>query len=221
MPQIVSIQVGLPAERHYANTSDGEDKVWRSGIFKSPINGAVYLGKENFVGDAQADLRNHGGPDKAVLMYAVSHYDYWKRVLPQLEWVNGGFGENLTVTDMTEDNVALGDVYAIGEARVEVSQPRHPCYKLARRWGQKDLAARVEGNGFSGWYVRVLQEGTVEAGQKIELLKRPFPEWTISRVFDIIYNLERDVDESLELAHCPAYAHRMRSSILQKLEAQI
>jgi MOSC domain-containing protein YiiM len=217
MPQIVSMQVGLPAERHYANTSDGEGKVWRSGIFKSPVTGAVYLGKENFVGDAQADLKNHGGPDKAVLMYAISHYDYWKRVLPQLEWVNGGFGENLTVTDMTEDNVALGDVYAIGGARVEVSQPRHPCWKLARRWGQKDLAARVERNGFAGWYVRVLQEGTVEAGQKIELLKRPFPEWTISRVFDIIYNLERNVDESLELAHCPAYAQRMRDSILQKL----
>ncbi len=216
MPEIVSIQVGLPAERHYGNDADSEGKVWRSGIFKEPVEGAVYLGKEDFVGDAQADLRNHGGPDKAVLMYAESHYAYWKRVLPEINWVYGGFGENLTVTQMTEDKVALGDVYAIGDVRVEVSQPRHPCWKLARRWNQKDLAARVQQNGFSGWYVRVLKEGMVEAGQKLELLKRPYPEWTISRVFDMIYNLDRDIEESLELAHCPAYAHKMRNSILQQ-----
>ncbi len=216
MPEIVSLQVALPAERHYGNDHDGEGKVWRSGIFKEPIEGAVYLGKEDFVGDAQADLKNHGGPDKAVLMYAESHYPYWKRILPQHDWVYGGFGENLTVTQMTEDKVALGDVYAIGEVRVEVSQPRHPCWKLARRWDQKDLAARVQQNGFAGWYVRVLKEGMVEAGQKLELLKRPYPEWTISRVFDIIYNLDRDIEESLELAHCPAYAHKMRNSILQQ-----
>jgi len=216
MPQIVSLQVGLPADRHYANDIDGEGKVWRSGIFKDHVDGALYLGKENFDGDRQADLKNHGGPDKAVLLYAASHYAYWRRVLPHLNWVNGGFGENLTVTDMTEDKVALGDVYAVGSVRVEVSQPRHPCWKLARRWTQKDLAARVQQNGFSGWYVRVLQEGTVEAGQKLTLLERPYPEWTISRVFDIIYNLDRDVEESLALANCPAYAHKMRDSILRK-----
>ena len=216
MPQIVSLQVGLPADRHYANDVDGEGQVWRSGIFKTPVEGAVYLGKENFAGDRQADLKNHGGPDKAVLMYGAGHYDYWRRVLPQLDWVYGGFGENLTVTEMTEDKVALGDVYAIGSVRIEVSQPRHPCWKLARRWQQKDLAARVQENRFGGWYVRVLQEGSVEAGQKLTLLERPYPEWTISRVFDIIYNLDRDVDESLALAHCPAYAHKMRDSILKK-----
>ncbi len=217
MPQIVSLQVGLPADRNYGNDADGEGKVWRSGIFKAPVDGAAYLGKEDFVGDQQADLNNHGGPDKAVLMYAASHYDYWRRVLPRLDWVYGGFGENLTVTEMTEDKVALGDVYAIGSVRVEVSQPRHPCWKLARRWQQKDLAARVQQNGFAGWYVRVLQEGTVEVGQKLVLIERPYPEWTISRVFDIIYNLDRDVEESLALAHCPAYAHKMRESILNKL----
>ncbi|MBA3873763.1 MAG: MOSC domain-containing protein [Chloroflexota bacterium] len=216
MPQIVSLQIGMPTERHYINNHDGEDKVWRSGIFKEPVDGPVYLGKEDFAGDAQADLKNHGGPDKAVLLYAESHYAYWRRVLPQLDWVYGGFGENLTVTEINEDKVSLGDIFAIGDVRVEVSQPRHPCWKLARRWQQKDLAARVQQNGFSGWYVRVLQEGSVEAGQKLTLLERPHPEWTISRVFDIIYNLERDVEESLALAHCPAYAHKMRDSILQK-----
>ncbi len=216
MPQIVSLQVGLPTERQYGNDADGEGKVWRSGIFKETVEGAVYLGKEDFVGDAQADLKNHGGPDKAVLMYAESHYSYWKRILPQHSWVYGGFGENLTVTQMTEDKVAIGDVYAIGDVRVEVSQPRQPCWKLARRWTQKDLAVRVQQNGFAGWYVRVLQEGMIEAGQKLELLKRPYPEWTISRVFDIIYNLDRDIEESLELAHCPAYAHKMRDSILHR-----
>jgi len=121
------------------------------------------------------------------------------------------------VTNMSEDKVALGDIYAIGNVRLEVSQQRHPCWKLARRWAQKDLAARVQQNGFSGWYVRVLEEGTVEAGQKLTLLERPYPEWTISRVFDIISNLDRDVEESLALAHCPAYARQMRASILRSI----
>ena len=217
MPQIISLQVGLPTERQYDNNSDGEGKVWRSAIFKAPVEGAVYLRKENFDGDRQTDLKNHGGPDKAVLMYAASHYDYWRRVLPHLDWVYGGFGENLTVTDMNEDKVSLGDIYAIGDVRIEVSQPRHPCWKLARRWQQRDLTARVQRNGFGGWYVRVLEEGSVEAGQKLTLLERPYPEWTISRVFDIIYNLDRDVEESFALAHCPAYARQMRAMILQRL----
>ncbi len=216
MPKIVSLQVGLPAQRSYGNDADGQDKVWRSAIFKTPVSSAVRLGKENFDGDRQADLENHGGPDKAVLMYAEVHYAYWRKVLPQRAWVYGGFGENLTVTDMTEDKVALGDIYSIGSIRVEVSQPRIPCWKLARRWQQKDLAARVEQNGFGGWYVRVLEVGTVIVGQKLKLLERPYPEWTISRVFDITYNLERNVEESLALAHCPAYASKMRDQILQK-----
>ena len=93
MPQIVSLQVGLPADRHYGDSTDGEGKVWRSGIFKSPVKGAVYLGKEDFVGDAQADLKNHGGPDKAVLLYAESHYAYWRRVLPDIDWVYGGLAK--------------------------------------------------------------------------------------------------------------------------------
>ncbi len=206
MPKILALQVGLPAERQYDDNSDSEGRVWRSGIFKAPVKGSVHLGKENFVGDGQADLKNHGGAHKAVLMYAASHYDYWRRVLPEIDWVYGGFGENLTVSQMTEDNVALGDVYAVGSARVEVSQPRQPCWKLARRWGQRDLAARVQRNGFAGWYVRVLQEGMVEAGQTLELLERPFPDWTISRVFDILYNVDRDPDETRELADLDIFA---------------
>ncbi len=219
MPKIVSLQVGMPADRNYQNNADEMGKVWRSGIFKESVKGAVYLGKENFAGDAQADLHNHGGPHKAVLMYAAAHYDYWRRVLPQLQWVYGGFGENLTVTDMTEDNVALGDRYAIGSVRLEISQPRHPCWKLARRWQQKDLAARVQRNGFGGWYVRVLQEGTVEAGQTIELLERPYPEWTISHVFDTYYNLDRDLEETRELLNLPVYSSpEFRQYILERLQ---
>lgn len=218
MPQILSLQVGLPADRHYDDTSDSEGRVWRSGIFKAPVTGAVYLGKENFAGDGQADLKNHGGAHKAVLMYAAAHYDYWRRVLPQHDWVYGGFGENLTVTQMTEDNVAIGDVYAAGTARVEVSQPRQPCWKLSRRWGQKDLAARVQRNGFGGWYVRVLEEGLVEAGQTLELLDRPSPDWTISRVFDIIFNLDRDPEETRELANLEAFASpKIRNWMLEQV----
>ncbi|MCA0457346.1 MAG: MOSC domain-containing protein [Chloroflexi bacterium] len=218
MPQILSLQVGLPAERTYDDTSDHEGRVWRSGIFKTPVTGAVFLGRENFAGDGQADLKNHGGAHKAALMYAAAHYNYWRRVLPEHHWLYGGFGENLTVSHMTEDNVAIGDVYAVGTAQVEVSQPRQPCWKLARRWGQRDLAARVQQNGFAGWYVRVLEEGMVEAGQTLQLLERPNPEWTISRVFDILYNVDRDPAETRELAELESFASpKLRNWMLERV----
>jgi MOSC domain-containing protein YiiM len=161
---------------------DPMDRPWRSGIFKARAQGPVWLGRIHLAGDGQADRRAHGGPEKAVLAYAAQHYPLWREELGIPEMAYGAFGENFTIDGLDEETVCLGDIYQIGAARVQVSQPRYPCWKLARRWRRNDLVARVLRTGRSGWYFRVLDEGMVEAGLAVQRLERPNPEQTILRV---------------------------------------
>lgn len=143
----------------------------RTGIFKEPIPGRVRLGRLNLEGDAQADLRVHGGPDKAVYAYPVEHYEYWKQVLEMSALPFGQFGENLTVEGLREDRVRLGDVFRVGTAVVQVTQPRSPCYKLGIRMGSKDFPRLFQASGRPGFYLRVLEEGEVGAGDDIVRLR--------------------------------------------------
>lgn len=199
---------------------DDRDRAWESGIFKQPVEGPVWLGRLNLHGDAQADLQNHGGPDRPILAYCAGHYAYWREALPDIAWVYGGFGENLTVTHLNEQEVCIGDVYTIGPARVQVSQPRQPCWKLARRWNQTDLTARVQQTGYSGWYMRVLEEGHIEAGMTLDLLERPYPEWTIVRTTAVLRASVRATDvaagEGARLAECPALSDDWRGYLTDK-----
>jgi MOSC domain-containing protein YiiM len=206
MPTLTSVQVGLPKERIQANNAmeDSNARTWHSGIFKSTVTERVWMGALNIAGDGQADLKHHGGPDRAALMYCAAHYAYWRQVLPEVPWEYGGFGENLTVTELNEETTCLGDIYQIGEARVQVTQPRQPCWKLARRWQIKDLAARVDENKYSGWYVRTLTEGHIQAGDAITLLERPHPNWSINTVRYVVYHLEDHPKLTAELAEITA-----------------
>jgi MOSC domain-containing protein YiiM len=179
--KLLSIQVGQPKRYGTVGAKDPMHKPWTTSFFKAPVSGPVWLGQTNLAGDAQADLRVHGGPDKAVNAYAAEHYAYWQQTLGRPDFTHGAFGENFTVEGMNEETVCLGDVYQIGEAIVEVSQPRGPCWKIARRWQLKNLTAQVAQTGYTGWYFRVLREGQVQAGDDIRLLKRPHPEWSIAR----------------------------------------
>jgi len=142
---------------------------------------AVWMGSTNIEGDGQADRKHHGGPDMAVLMYASDHYSAWRVELPEVVLPPGAFGENLTVVGLDEGQVCIGDRFSIGEAIVEVSQPRNPCSKIDKRWPGTQLLKRVEETGRTGWYVRVLQAGTIESGQPVLLLERPYPDWTVRR----------------------------------------
>jgi MOSC domain-containing protein YiiM len=210
LPIVVSIQVGRPQLR-----TDENGKVWSSAIFKHAVQTPLKLGKTNLEGDRQADLSVHGGPDKAVLAYAAEHYTEWHREgLAQMDY--GAFGENFTISGQTEADVCLGDVYRIGEARVEVSQPRSPCAKLARKWKLPDLPARVLANGRSGWYLRVLQEGMVAPRQALQLIERPLPQWTIQKVATVFYNLEEHFDAAVELSQCLVLAESWREWLVRK-----
>ena len=214
--RLVSIQVGKPRRYGSPDAADYFDQEWRSAIGKEPVAGAVWLGKTNFAGDKQADLRFHGGEDKAVNVYPSEHYAGWIEQL-QLAMAPGAFGENFTTAGLNETNVCIGDVFRLGEAVVQVSQPRQPCAKLARRWRTKDLAARVIEAGKTGWYLRVLQEGAVEAGLEIKLLERPQPRWTIAAANEVIYHGKRDAEAMRALAACPPLSTAWRDELNGRL----
>lgn len=207
---VASLQVGLPARRGTEGSRDPRRAPWTSGIYKDPIEGPVILRRLNFDGDKQADLQVHGGPDKAVLAYGAEHYPGWREELG-FDMKPGAFGENLTIAGLDEYTVCIGDTYEIGEALVEVSQPRLPCWKLARKWDLPDLPARVVKSVRGGWYFRVLREGRVARGDAVILRERPFPQWTIARVFDA-YIHGADPEAAAALASCPALAEGWRES---------
>jgi MOSC domain-containing protein YiiM len=201
MPLLLSIQAGLPATRPYKNRDD----VWESGIFKAPVDGPVRLNAINLEGDGQADLKNHGGPFRAVLGYGAAHYPAWRDELDMADLPYGAFGENFTITDLTEETVCLGDVYRIGdEVMVQVSQPRSPCWKLAQRWGIKDMADRVHQSNRGGWYHRVMQDGIVEAGMPITLIERPHTQYNIAFIVALQRDWISDPDAALALSEIDA-----------------
>lgn len=147
------------------------------------------------VGDEQADPRYHGGPDKAILQYASEHYPLWQQEQPHLraEFRDAGaFGENISSIGMDETSVCIGDRFRLGTAVVEVSQARQPCWKLGHRFGDAGMVEAVVRCARSGWYYRVLEPGSVAAGDEIELLEQPFPQWPTAKVFELLIGGGRD-----------------------------
>ncbi|KXJ37534.1 hypothetical protein AX282_19780 [Bacillus spizizenii] len=162
---VLSLNLGKPQTLEY----DG--KKIETGIMKQPADSAVMLYRENFEGDGQADLVNHGGPDKAVCVHPAEHYPFWRELLSR-PLPSAAFGENLTVAGLTEENVCIRDVFKLDEAVVQVSQPRQPCVKLAKKLGVKEMVLKVQQTGYTGFYFRVLEEGRVAPGAKLELLSK-------------------------------------------------
>ncbi|MCB9450036.1 MAG: MOSC domain-containing protein [Anaerolineaceae bacterium] len=212
MPELRSIQVGMPTD--YSADAISEQP-WRSGIYKSAVTGRIWLHKDGLPGDGQANLKVHGGPFRAVLVYAAVHYPVWQIELANPDLPFGAFGENLTVTELTEETVNLGDVYKVGDALIEVAQPRQPCYKLARRWEIKDLTARVERKGWGGWYCRVLQPGYIQAGDALELQKRPYPEYSVYLVDSLMTGKIENARVALALSRIEALTDTWREKFAE------
>ncbi len=161
----------------------------RSAIRKRAREGAVAVGPLGLDGDEHA-YRGHGGPDKAVLHYDFKHYAVWVQEFPQAAGhlaAPGAFGENLSSTGITETTVCIGDTFQAGSVVLQVSQPRQPCWKLGYLAGAPLIPYRMQGNGWTGWYYRVLQPGTLGAGDRMELVDRLQESWTIERLVTEIY----------------------------------
>lgn len=214
--QLLAIQVGLP--QTHPEPDHISDKPWESGIFKFPVTGKIWLDTLNLTGDGQQDLSVHGGPFRAVLAYGAKHYPIWREELnlPQLAY--GAFGENFTVSELDEDSVSIGDIFQIGDVRLQVTQPRQPCWKLARRNGIKELTALVHDKNRGGWYHRVLQTGYVEAGLTVERIERPYPEFTIARVNALMNEWQDDVESLAALADIEALTPSWRERFARRAE---
>jgi MOSC domain-containing protein YiiM len=214
---ILSIQVGLPRSLGRLDAADPMDRVWTTGFFKEPVAGPVWLGQTNLAGDGQADLQNHGGLEKAVNIYPSEHYPYWETELGIARLPRGAFGENFTTAGLLEAAVCIGDVFEIGRALVQVSQPRQPCWKLARRWRVKDLALRVQETGRTGWYFRVLRKGTVEAGERLVLVDRLHPEWTVAAANQVMHHHKAGMAAARVLSECPALSKSWRETLARRV----
>jgi MOSC domain-containing protein YiiM len=178
-PRVASIHVGKIAPL-------GPDGV-PSGFVKHATSGAVRVTSLGILGDEQADLRAHGGLDKAVYGYGSSHYSAWRREYPQHTdlLVPGGLGENLAIECLTEVDLCVGDVHGIGTARLQVCQPRQPCFKFALRFDDKNLPKAMIRNGRSGWYYRVLVPGVISQGDRVALVERPNPSFPFTRLVEL------------------------------------
>ncbi|HKV41971.1 MAG TPA: MOSC domain-containing protein [Blastocatellia bacterium] len=175
-PRVISCNVGRPREIQLRGGA-----VW-TGIFKFPVEGRVAVGALNLAGDEQADLSVHGGRDKAVYLYPSEHYQYWANELPQTEMPWGMFGENLTTKGLDERLLGIGDRLRIGSAFLKVTQPRMPCYKLALKFGLRDMVARFWNSGRSGVYLSVLDEGELGVRDTIEVIPAPSPSLAIGEL---------------------------------------
>ena len=215
---LVSIQVGVPTSYGAEGATDAHDQSWTTAFYKQPIEGRAFVGAANIEGDRQADLKHHGGLDKAVLAYSADHYPEWRKSLRLPDMPHGAFGENLTITGLSEESACIGDKVRIGQAVFEVSQPRQPCWKLARRWRMHELVALVVGNGRTGWYLRVLEEGWIEAEMPVEVIDRPNPTWTVARANHILHHCRTDVALTLELADVPKLSNAWVQELRERAE---
>jgi len=198
--KLLSVNVSRPKEVPYMG------QTVRTGIFKEPVVGRVQLRKFNLEGDEQADLSAHGGPDKAVYAYPFEHYEYWRHELGGQELPWGMFGENFTVEGLLEDSVSIGDRFRIGSAEVMVRQPRLPCYKLGIKFGRADMVKRFLASRRTGFYLSVVREGQVGAGDAIELIHANAGAITVAdltRVYAFEKNDWKTMEHALELETLP------------------
>lgn len=211
LPRVVSVQVGDIAPL-------GPDGV-PSGFVKRPVSGPVPVGTLGLQGDRQADLRVHGGLEKAVYAYAAARYGEWLADFPHhaARLVPGAFGENLTIAGMVEADIRAGDVHAIGTARLQVCQPRQPCFKFALRFEDNRMPRSMVKTGRSGWYYRVIEEGLIHAGDSVRLVDRPNPDLRFETLIAVVYRGQASAEDLARIADAKGVASWLRAGARRAL----
>ncbi|GLH80330.1 sulfurase [Bradyrhizobium sp. SSBR45G] len=181
MGRVLSVNVGLPRDIPW------QGKTVHTGIWKAPVSGPCKVRRLNIEGDGQGDLAGHGGEHRAVLVYQHESYQYWQQQLGRSDFTYGQFGENLTVDGLPDAEVCIGDRYRIGSALFEVTQPRVTCYRVGIRMNEPDMAALLVKHGRPGFYLRVLKEGDVEAGDEIALVASGPERMSVSEIDALLY----------------------------------
>ena len=204
---VVSLNTGLPRNESFSG------KEIFTGICKQPVAGPLHLGRLGFENDGVGDLKHHGGNDKAVCVYSIDHYPFWEDILC-MKLPVAAFGENLTVSLLSEDDICIGDVYQLGTALVQVSQPRQPCRTLAARYGRDDLIKLVIGSGRTGFYFRVLKEGRVEKEVELILQQQDPRAITVSFANHTYHHDRKNCDAIEKVLAVPALSASWRTSFL-------
>lgn len=210
--KLLSVNVALPKEVEI----NGRPVL--TGIYKLPVPGRVWLGKLSLAGDGQADLNVHGGEHQAVYGYPVEHYPHWQNVLGR-ELPHGTFGENFTVSGLLESEVNVGDVLRIGGAVVQVTLPRLPCFKFGHKVGRPQILKEFLESGYSGFYLRVITEGEVGAGDEIEILQRDPAGVSIRAVLGLQRLGEGDASALRHALGIPTLAPILRRELEKRLES--
>jgi MOSC domain-containing protein YiiM len=214
----------------------GEPTTWRSAILRAPTDAAIQIGTLGLAGDQQKERKHHGGPTKAVLIYAASHYADWASSLgvyaahhadalramsaevDASRFGPGAFGENITIDGLDERTVCVGDTWQIGDATLQITEPRAPCNTLARRWLRPTLIDEVNANARAGWYNAVLREGAVTIGSSARLLDRTTDMWTVERVFHLLQGRTATRSDLVALHDAPCTNEELRARLSRRLQ---
>ena len=191
-----------------------------TAIFKQPVNGPVQIGIEGLVNDAQADRRVHGGPEKAVHHYPLENH---RRLAAQFDeqaahFVSGGMGENISTEGMTEENVYIGDIYSVGTVLLQFAQPRTPCWKIDAKFDRDGITRFVAEQGIAGWYYRVLQTGSAQAGDLLHLVERNPDPFSVRDWWTIMRTPRVSLDTLQRVADTPGLTLMYREKILQRID---
>lgn len=210
---ILSINISIPTDIDY------QGKMVTTGIFKKPVTKPVYVSKSNLAGDQQADLNKHGGEHKAVYAFSSDHYSYWSKILKNPEMKPGIFGENLTISGFDESYLHIGDQLSIGQCLLEITQPRVPCYKLGIAVGNKNMPRLFVANFATGVYLRVIEEGYIEIGDAVEVVKQGKFQISIKSLFRSFF--DNNYEESRSIMEKALLIPELSPEWAEKLSARL
>jgi len=213
MGAIVSVNVGLPQNVAW------QGRTVRTAVWKTPVTGRIFARRLNLDGDGQGDLRGHGGEQRALMVYQLDSYQYWARYLGRSDLVAGNFGENLTVEGLADNEVCIGDRFRIGGAVVEVSQPRDTCYRVGIRLNHPEIAALLVAHHRPGFYFRVIQEGEIGAGDRVEKLSDGPERMTVAEIDALLYSSEHPLEALRRAIRIPALSLDWQGSMQALLAA--
>jgi MOSC domain-containing protein YiiM len=214
MARLLSISVGLPRDIEWRG------RTVHTGIWKTPVQGRRRVTRRNVDGDGQGDLAGHGGEQRAVFVYQIASYRYWEERLGRHDFSHGQFGENFTIDGLPDDDVCIGDRFRIGTALFEVTQPRTTCYRVGIRMNEPRMAALLTSSGRPGFYLRVLEEGDVGAGDLILPIARGPERMTVAEVNALLYSSHHPYDGLERVLRIPALSPGWRWSFEELLRSQ-
>lgn len=203
------------------NIGDKKNVKWRgknvfTRIYKVPTD-KIFLNFTDVENDVVVDRKHHGGIDKACYIYSSNHYNYWKQLYPTLNFIDGMFGENVTINHLNESKIYIGDIYKLGDATVQVTQPRQPCFKLGIRFGTQKIIKQFINQPYPGIYLKIIECGEVKKGDDFQLIERQHDSLSVTEIWNLLYQKEynkNDIELALSL---PYLADACKKSLQKRL----